>query len=558
MTDSKRRIRCAIYTRKSSEEGLDQDFNSLDAQFEAAAAYIASQKHEGWKQASQRYDDGGISGGTLERPGLQKLLDDIKAGLIDMVVVYKIDRLTRSLADFAKLVERFEAQNCSFVSVTQAFNTSSSMGRLTLNVLLSFAQFEREVTAERIRDKIAASKMKGLWMGGMVPIGYDKPSDPNARQLVLNEHEAITVRRLFDLYDQLGCVNAVAQQASSERLRSKSHTFASGRTMGNKPFSRGQIYYLLRNPIYRGLIRHKMQTFEGQHPAIINQDQWDRVQQKLQDNKARPRRSHHDQPKSRTQSSPLAGKLFDETGDRLTPSHTSKNGKRHRYYVSRRLIKGTRSDSPTSGWRLPARQIEQQIIGLMVGHFDKTISEHRLTLQPDAGTAPNLNKRLAAIDQGLDSLAQLISRCTIAPGQLRIELDQQQLAHCFGMASSALCDEILTITAPFQLRRRGVEAKIISGTKTNTPDAKLIDVLGKAHNWLHRLKSGEPVKQIATAEGHAEYYISTRVRLALLSPKIQEAILAGNQPADLSLETLVKRKIPISWDDQERRFGFEE
>jgi DNA invertase Pin-like site-specific DNA recombinase len=242
---SKPRIRCAIYTRKSSDEGLDQDFNSLDAQHEACAAYIASQRHEGWVAGKARYDDGGISGGTLDRPGLQRLLADIDAGRVQMVVVYKIDRLTRSLADFAKLVERFDAAGCSFVSVTQAFNTASSMGRLTLNVLLSFAQFEREVTAERIRDKIAASKKKGLWMGGVPPLGYDPHPDPKTRGLVVSAQEAETVRKIFRLYDDLGCLNAVMRRANDLGLRSKLHRFKSGRVQGGNPFSRGQTYALL-------------------------------------------------------------------------------------------------------------------------------------------------------------------------------------------------------------------------------------------------------------------------------------------------------------------------
>ena len=231
-----RKIRCAIYTRKSSDEGLEQSFNSLDAQNEACSAYIASQKQEGWIQARDRFDDGGVSGATLERPALQRLLSEINAGQIAMIVVYKIDRLTRSLADFARLVDRFDAAGCSFVSVTQAFNTASSMGRLTLNVLLSFAQFEREVTAERIRDKIAASKKQGMWMGGMPPLGYDPHPDPTVRELVVNDAEAETARALFALYDRHANLTAVAQDAASRGLRSKRHVFRSGREQGGKPF----------------------------------------------------------------------------------------------------------------------------------------------------------------------------------------------------------------------------------------------------------------------------------------------------------------------------------
>ncbi len=255
MTRAKQR--CAIYTRKSSDEGLDQDFNSLDAQREASEAYIASQRHEGWHALKTLYDDGGVSGGTLERPGLQRLLTDIDRGRIDMVVVYKIDRLTRSLADFAKLLERLDAASCSFVSVTQAFNTSSSMGRLTLNVLLSFAQFEREVTAERIRDEIAASKRKGLWMGGLAPLGYDPHPDKTKRSLVINEAEAQTVRALFQLYLEQGGLNATKLAADTRGLRSKVRRRRDGTTSGGTLFSRGQIHHILSNPIYRGMIQHK-------------------------------------------------------------------------------------------------------------------------------------------------------------------------------------------------------------------------------------------------------------------------------------------------------------
>ena len=323
-TMSKPRIRCAIYTRKSSDEGLDQDFNSLDAQHDACASYIASQRNEGWVAGKTRYDDGGISGGSLVRPGLQQLLTDIDAGRVQMVVVYKIDRLTRSLADFAKLVERFDAAGCSFVSVTQAFNTASSIGRLTLNVLLSFAQFEREVTAERIRDKIAASKKKGLWMGGLVPLGYDPPPDPKTRGLVVNAQEAETVRAIFQLYDELECLNAVMRRANQIGLRSKLHCFKSGRLQGGNHLSRGQIYALLRNPIYIGKIRHKENIWDGQHKAIIDTEQWKRIQNKLQAASARPRsKSGSENSRVMNGTAALTGKLRDENGDRLTPTHTT-------------------------------------------------------------------------------------------------------------------------------------------------------------------------------------------------------------------------------------------
>src|SRR5687768_1704350 len=262
--------RCAIYTRKSSEEGLEEDFNSLDAQREACEAYIRSQKSAGWSLLSDLYDDGGISGGTLERPALQRLLADIQAGRVDLVVVYKVDRLTRSLADFAKIVEVFDAQGVSFVSVTQQFNTTTSMGRLTLNMLLSFAQFEREVTGERIRDKIAASKQKGMWMGGPTPLGYE----PNGRSLKVQEPDAETVRTLFRLYLELGSVRRLKEEADRRGLISKLRPHWKGRMRGGRPFSRGFLYHLLQSPIYIGRIGHNGGSFEGQHPAIVDREIW--------------------------------------------------------------------------------------------------------------------------------------------------------------------------------------------------------------------------------------------------------------------------------------------
>src|ERR1700719_1511474 len=273
-------IRGAIYTRKSSEEGLEQEFNSLQAQREACEAFIKSQRHEGWVCLPDGYDDGGLSGATMERPALQQLLAEIQAGRVDIVVCYKVDRVTRSLADFAKIVEIFDAKGVSFVSVTQQFNTTPSMDRLTLNVLLSFAQFEREVPGERIRDKIAASKKKGMWMGGNVPLGYDA----NERTLVINPAEAETVRRVFALYRELGCVRRVKEEADRLGLRTKCSTTANGAERGGKLLSRGHLYTLLSNPIYTGRIAHKGQLYRGQHPALIDDETWTAVRNRLAGN----------------------------------------------------------------------------------------------------------------------------------------------------------------------------------------------------------------------------------------------------------------------------------
>ena len=329
--------RCAIYTRKSSEEGLEQSFNSLDAQREACEAYVLSQACEGWEALSNHYDDGGFSGGNTKRPGLKTLIADIAAGKIDIVVVYKIDRLTRSLADFARIVEIFDAAECSFVSVTQSFNTTGSMGKLMLNVLLSFAQFEREVTGERIRDKIAASKAKGMWMGGNPPLGYDKPND-DKRILRVNEGEARIVREMFARYLDLDSVHALQRDLADRRIFSKQWTTEKGRTMGGKPFSRGALFHLLRNRLYLGQIIHKEQVHEGGHAAIVDQDLFDRVQKHLDSNARR----HRANAGRRKNTAPLTGKLFDAVGEPMSPTTSrGKSGKSYRYYVSTSLQQGT-------------------------------------------------------------------------------------------------------------------------------------------------------------------------------------------------------------------------
>lgn len=560
LTVSKPRIRCAIYTRKSSDEGLDQDFNSLDAQHEACAAYIASQRHEGWVAGKSRYDDGGISGGTLDRPDLQRLLADIDAGLVQMVVVYKIDRLTRSLADFAKLVERFDAAGCSFVSVTQAFNTASSMGRLTLNVLLSFAQFEREVTAERIRDKIAASKKKGLWMGGVPPLGYDPHPDPKTRGLVVNAEKAETVRTIFDLYNDLGCLNAVMRRASEIGLRSKLHRFRSGRVQGGNPFSRGQIYALLRNPIYIGKIRHKTKLWDGQHAPIISEALWERVQEKLQAASVRPRgRKTSARQSSAALAAPLTGKLRDETGDRLTPTHTRRHGRQIRYYVSNRLVSG---GTDPRGWRLPAPALEQAVADATAGHIAKLAHDHRICAKPDLqrndaikAKARRLANRLS--DGAPNLLQKILNDGQITKNGIVLRLNVDGLAEALEMQPNEMDRAVRTIEAPFELRRRGVEGKIVIGDREPQPDRTLLRALSRAHVWAAELRDGRPLGEIAVATGHAESYIRTRSQLAFLSPAIQSAILEGRQPTNLTLERIIRKPLPLDWDAQARLYGFE-
>src|SRR5215211_5184560 len=346
-TGSVKAVRCAIYTRVSTDQGLDQDFNSLDAQYDASQAYIRSQAHAGWTMLRSKYDDGGFSGGNIERPALQRLLEDVRAGKIDVIVVYKLDRLTRSLADFAKLVELFDRHDVSFVSVTQQFNTTTSMGRLTLNVLLSFAQFEREVTSERIRDKIAASKRKGLWVGGMAPLGYDTKD----RRISVNEAEAERVRTIFGSYLTLGSLNLLMAELRRMGIITKVRTLRSGQTVGGIPFMRGPLAHLLRNRFYIGEVAFKGEILRGKQPAIVDCDLFEAVQAKLTEQV----NSHKT---ARIQSEALLiGRIFDDRGNLMTPSHARKRGIKYRYYLSSVLLQG-QTDRAGSVRRVPAVEVE--------------------------------------------------------------------------------------------------------------------------------------------------------------------------------------------------------
>src|ERR1700678_1010843 len=386
----RRSLRGAIYTRVSTEQGLEQDFNSLDAQREACEAYVKSQAHEGWRLVRDRYDDGGFSGGSMERPALQKLLIDVQARRIDVIVVYKVDRLTRSLADFAKLVETFDAHGVSFVSVTQSFNTTTSMGRLTLNVLLSFAQFEREVTGERIRDKISASKKKGMWMGGVVPLGY-RVED---RALHIVEDHAAIVRSLFSRYLEAGSVVRLKQQLDAEGVRLPVRTHGAGRSTGGGLFSRGHVYKLLSNPIYVGRIAHKGQVHEGQHPPIVIQDLWDRVQQNLSDHRGAARTKRTRQPSDAL----LIGNVYDAGGNRMSPTWARKGSKRWRYYVSQAALQGEKSRAG-SILRVPAADVETFVMEAL----DK--------LSPDGAASQT-------------DIRELIDRVVIGRASIQIQLSE--------------------------------------------------------------------------------------------------------------------------------------
>jgi site-specific DNA recombinase len=514
------KLRCAIYTRKSSDEGLDQAFNSLDAQREAGEAYVKSQASEGWRVISARYDDGGFSGGTMERPGLQRLLADIDAGQVDVVVVYKIDRLTRSLPDFARIVEQFDARSVSFVSVTQAFNTTSSMGRLTLNVLLSFAQFEREVTGERIRDKIAASKAKGMWMGGALPLGYDLPA-AGTRALLVNENEAATVRHIYARYLEMGSVHRLGSELSDRGITSKRRTTATGRVIGGLPFSRGALFHLLRNRLYLGKITHKGAIHDGAHNAIIDQAIFDAVQQHLE----RGARQHREARKPRVTQALLTGRICDAAGEVMSPAFSyGRGGRVYRYYVSTSLQQGAKHTDDGILLRIAAPAIEA------------LVSDTLKRLLPNVTQAVSL---LLAVQlrQGTITLSLPVK---LMP-DLRHRLGEDEtLSADPGQPG---CEVVIPITLPL----RGGRRQISTGQKPEAdPDRKLIAALRRAHAMLGRDGKGQPIIETAPTSP----YERRLLRLTFLAPVIQRDILAGHQPPHCNLEYLMRSEVPLAWHKQ--------
>src|SRR5438105_5264461 len=555
------RKRCAIYTRKSSEEGLEQEFNSLQAQCEACEAYIRSQRHEGWALARTGYDDGGFSGGTMERPALQRLLADIQGGRIDIIVVYKVDRLTRSLADFARLVEIFDAQAVSFVSVTQQFNTTNSMGRLTLNVLLSFAQFEREVTGERIRDKIAASKKKGMWMGGNVPLGYDA----SERTLVINPAEAETVRRMSALYHELGGVRRVKDQADRLGLRTKRSTTAKGAERGGTSFSRGHIYRLLANPIYTGQIAHKGQLYPGQHPSLIDDETWTAVRDQL----AAHAGDHRRRAKA-AEPSLLAGLLVDANGERLTPSHAVKKGRRYRYYVSTAPISEAGQDH-TQSWRLAAQEIEDCVISVLA---DALASPARLLERLSSPGMPGDQirrligraARLAALLRSAPRerariVQQLVEQVIVDDKRIIIKMRRRAL---LGVEASLGASEqpsgnTIELTAAVDFKRRGAETKLVlpglaPQNHASRCDPALIKAIARGRGWFEELATGRArsLQDLAKRDAISRRYIRRLVDLSFLSPELVLVILQGRQPVELTATRLTELDLPLDWAEQHK------
>jgi DNA invertase Pin-like site-specific DNA recombinase len=552
--------RCAVYTRKSSEEGLEQDFNSLHAQREACEAFVKSQKGEGWHLIDTAYDDGGLSGGTLERPSVQRLLADITDGKIDIVVVYKVDRLTRSLADFAKMVELFDRHGVSFVAVTQQFNTTTSMGRLTLNILLSFAQFEREVTGERIRDKIAASKRRGMWMGGNLPLGYEVRD----RKLVINYAEAETVRSIYRLYRELGSVRRLKEELDRCGIRSKVRGSGRGNRSGGCSFSRGALYTILANPIYIGEIRHKSLRHPGQHEPIVDRALWGSVQEQM---RAPQRRSQQ----GRGASSYLIGKLFDETGERLTPSHAVKGGRRYRYYISRALVTGVTSQVP-HGWRLPALEIER----IIASEVEKMLSDRSAIVAAlrehgiDMRHVPTVLEAAHSLGGKLRSdlergpvLTSLVERVELRQDAMGLAITLAPVLKGDGPAPEVSGAVNIVRSVPLRFRRRGVEMKLVidsPGTSPPRVDPVLLKTVARAHRWFEALASGQAtsVAELAKRDGVNDRYIRSLMHLAFLAPQVVEAIIQGCQPADLTAKALVTRiELPLSWQDQAQALGIQ-
>jgi DNA invertase Pin-like site-specific DNA recombinase len=525
-------VRCAIYTRVSTEHGLDQEFNSLDAQYDAASAYIKSQAHAGWTLIRSRYDDGGYSGGSTDRPDLQKLLDDIRARKIDVIVVYKVDRLTRSLADFAKLVELFDAHGVSFVSVTQQFNTTTSMGRLTLNVLLSFAQFEREVTSERIRDKIAASKRKGLWVGGTLPLGYEMKDG----KIAIVEEEAELVRSIYRRYLELGSVNELLRDLRERNIRTKARQLSTGATRGGVPFGRGALYYLLSNHFYIGEVKYKNEILPGEQPPIMDRALFEAVRQK-----SLTQWSHRTVVRNKSDHL-LAGLLFDDAGHRMVPTHATKAGVRYRYYVSTPFLHGEAKTASTgSVSRVPATDIEDTIV--------KSLKSHLATKQDGATSS-------AWVDR--ETITQLVAGIVVHKSRLIVRLKSDGRDE----ASDSPDDRSLTIPwqKPPSKRSRQILLPHNASRNDVRPEqferrARLVSAIARGRRWLDDVVSGRvtTVAELCAREKCSARQVNMAISLAFLAPNLVKAAVEGRLPRGIGIERL--RDPPTEWSRQFEALG---
>jgi len=524
------KVRCAIYTRVSTDQGLDRDFNSLDAQYEASSAYIKSQAHAGWMIIRSRYDDGGYSGGSTDRPNLQRLLDDVRSRKIDVIVVYKVDRLTRSLADFAKLVELFDVHDVSFVSVTQQFNTTTSMGRLTLNVLLSFAQFEREVTSERIRDKIAASKRKGLWVGGPLPLGYELKE---GKPLIANE-EAERVRLIFRRYLEVSGINELARDLKQRNILTKARTSSTGKTRGGIPFGRGTLSHLLRNRFFIGEVEYKGEILPGEQPPIMDRTLFDEVQKKLSTHQSHETLARHKSEHL------LKDILFDDAGHRMTATHATKANVRYRYYVSRPSLHGeARTAKLGSVSRVPAPEIEQAVVSALKEQL------------PNREQQPNLKREPSALDH--QQLTSLI---------LRIEVQKNRLIITLKPTDEATAPDVLSIAWQKPPFRRSRAILLPHGAKRENvrPDraerrARLVSAVARGRRWLDEIVTGFVIDadQLAKRERCTVRQVNLTLSLAFLAPKLVKAAVEGRLPRGMNIERL--RNPDVLWSRQFESLG---
>lgn len=535
---SDKKIRCAIYTHKSTEEGLEQEFNSLQAQREACEAYIKSQKHEHWQLLPTEYDDGGYSGGNMERPALKKLLLDVQNGLVDIIVVYKIDRLTRSLMDFSKIVEVLDKHNASFVSITQHFNTTTSMGRLTLNMLLSFAQFEREVTGERIRDKISASKKKGMWMGGKPPLGYYRKD----KKIYPDEEKANLVTNIFQKYVELKSTTLLKEWLEEH---------------GTK-LSVGNLNCILRNKAYIGLVGHKGTWYQGEHQGIIPTELFEEVQSVMADNHIN--RQHYAPSKSL-----LSGKLYDDKDNAMSPSwSTGSSGKKYRYYVSQALIRKEQGKVGKVS-KVPLSKLEQFIDNWFSEFIRDKSKIYPYIQQFRVSKQKGIIKKLSSYPITRDIEKTLIKRIKLNPNKIEITLYQEQVTELLNAIyeNREMCvlkpEELKTeniYTKPYHIGTIANGEKIIVGQfvePKKRPNIELIKILNQAYTWHQDVISGTSTQDIAKRDKVCVQYVRRILNLSFLSPKIVRAILNGTQPADCTLKKLLSIK-SSNWQEQEQLF----
>lgn len=542
------RLRCGIYTRKSTEEGLDQSFNSLDAQRDACAAYVLSQQHEGWTLVPDLYDDGGYSGGNMDRPALRQLLGDVRAGRIDVVVVYKIDRLTRSLADFAKIVEVLDKAEASFVSVTQAFNTTSSMGRLTLNVLLSFAQFEREVIAERIRDKVAASKARGMWMGGTVPLGYEVEK----RKLIVVPDEAARVREIMERYVRSGSVRELLAEMQRDGIVTKRRVGRSGNVRGGIPFTRGALYGLLANRTYVGETVHQDKIYPGEHEAIVTRALFDAVRARLAE-RTNPRSPLC----SRKLVSLLTGMIFDERGRPMSPVHTRNHGRRYTYYAS-----NLSSDDGAPAQRLPAGELETAVRKSLADWLSDSLNTRELGKERNTPALKKLVERCAGLANQLTAASLVDARLMLRDLQLQVRVTPQSIAASFDVSALAELDEARRIELAIAATAisYGHEPRLRLDPppgETTRRDERLVELIARSFAAREKLLAMSESEVLSTAL-NTLHHLERVARLSYLDPGIITVILDGTQPRALSARGLSRMgSLPLSWAQQRQVLGFE-